>query len=356
MEPKKMLPYVAALVSVVIATLLRMILAHTVGSSIPFVTFFIAAVVLAWFYGFGPAAACIALSLIACGHYILAAGTGHFLPDNRAGLAAMIGFAVVSLSVSFLLDVQHRTLERAKSAERDQRQANEELARVNRDLEAFAYAASHDLQEPLRMVKIFSEQLVKRYDKQGQEAEQYVGFVRQGVTRMEQLIRDLLDFSRTSHADGAPATGTANLTESLAEALTVLGGRVEECGATIVADPLPVVNGDQAQLAQVFQNLLSNALKYRKAEGAPTIRIAAQLDGDMWVVSVQDNGIGFEQEYANQIFGLFKRLHRDAYPGTGVGLAICKRVVERYGGRIWAKSSLGAGATFYFALARREGE
>jgi signal transduction histidine kinase len=356
MMPKRLLPYVAALISVLIATLLRVILEPAVGSELPFITFFAAALVLAWSYGFWPAALSIALSVIAGGHYILAAGTGRFWPDSRFARANMIAFTIFSLCLSFLIDVQRRTLQRARSAEREQRRANEELARMNRDLEAFAYAASHDLQEPLRTVKIFSEQLVRLYDNQGQDAEQYVGFVRQGVTRMEQLIRDLLDFSRAAHADGAPAEGTANLTISLSEALKVLGGRIEECRATIVSDPLPVVNGDQAQLAQVFQNLLSNSLKYRKTEEALRIRIVAQADRNMWVVSVADNGIGFDQEYADRIFGLFKRLHRDAYPGTGVGLAICKRVVERYGGRIWARSSSGTGATFYFALARKESQ
>jgi signal transduction histidine kinase len=356
MVSKRLLPYVAALVSVLIATLLRLILEPVVGSSLPFVTFFAAALVLAWSYGFGPAALSIALSVLAGGHYILAAGTNHFWPDTRAGRANTIAFTIFSLCVSFLIDIQRRTLQRARAAEGEQRRANEELARANRDLEAFAYAASHDLQEPLRAVKIYSEQLVRRYDNQGQEAEQYVRFVHQGVTRMEQLIRDLLDFSRAVHADGAPAAGTANLTVSLSEAIKVLGSRIEECGATIISDPLPVVNGDQAQMAQVFQNLLSNSLKYRKTEEAPRIQIGAQPDRDMWIVSVQDNGIGFDQEYADRIFGLFKRLHRDAYPGTGIGLAICKRVVERYGGTIWAKSSTGTGATFYFALARKEPE
>jgi light-regulated signal transduction histidine kinase (bacteriophytochrome) len=292
--------------------------------------------------------------VIAGGHYILAPGTGSFFPPDRVGRAAIVGFAIVCSSVSFLVDFQRRTLLRARSAEREQRRANEELARVNQDLEAFAYAASHDLQEPLRMVKIFSEQLVKRYESEGPEAQQYVGFVKQGVTRMEQLIRDLLDFSRIAHRDGVLPGGTANLNASLDEAVKALSSRLVESGATITWDPLPVVKGDQSQMAQVFQNLLSNSLKYRKAELPPRIHVAAQPDRDMWVVSVEDNGIGFDQQYADRIFGLFKRLHKDTYPGTGVGLAICKRIIERYGGRIWAKADAGKGATFYFALARKD--
>jgi light-regulated signal transduction histidine kinase (bacteriophytochrome) len=137
---------------------------------------------------------------------------------------------------------------------------------------------------------------------------------------------------------------------ALNEALAVLKNRMEESGAAISADRLPTVRGDAPQLAHVFQNLLSNALKYRKKDTPPQIRISAKRDGDSWIVSVADNGIGFETRYAERIFGLFKRLHRDEYPGTGLGLAICKRVLERYGGRIWAEGRPGEGSTFYFAL------
>ncbi len=184
---------------------------------------------------------------------------------------------------------------------------------------------------------------------------QYASFVRQAVTRIGALIHDLLTFSRTVHTEALPASA-ADLSASLSEALSVLENRIEESGAVITAQPLPTVRGDTSQMAHVFQNLLSNSLKYRKKEAPPEIHIGVEPDRDRWVVSVRDNGIGFEQQYAERIFGLFKRLHRSEYPGTGLGLAICKRIVERYGGRIWAEGRTDEGATFHFSLLRVEGQ
>jgi light-regulated signal transduction histidine kinase (bacteriophytochrome) len=209
--------------------------------------------------------------------------------------------------------------------------------------------ASHDLQEPLRMVNIYTQQILRSLGEGSEKLNQYSGFVRQGVNRMEALIHDLLTFSRTVHSEKLPV-GAADLASSFAEALAVLKSRIVESGAVIHAGPLPTVRADTAQIMHVFQNILSNALKYCKPGVPPEIRISAERDGDQWVVSIEDNGIGFEQQYSERIFGLFKRLHKDEYPGTGLGLAICKRIVERYGGRIWAEGRPGAGATFHFAL------
>jgi len=233
----------------------------------------------------------------------------------------------------------------------DQRRIEEELRRTNRELEEFAYVASHDLQEPLRMVNIYAQLIVKYPEREKAELAQYSVFVQEGVKRMEALIQDLLTFSRTVHTQDLPV-GTADLSASLSEALSVLQGRIEEAGATIETVSLPAVRGDTSQMAHVFQNVLSNALKYRKKGTRPEIRISANRDADRWVISVQDNGIGFEPKYAERIFGLFKRLHKDEYAGTGLGLAICKRIVERYGGRMWADGKPGEGATFYFSLPR----
>ena len=144
--------------------------------------------------------------------------------------------------------------------------------------------------------------------------------------------------------------GTADLPASLNETLSMLKSRIEETDAVVTAQPMPMVRGDTAQMAHVFQNLLSNALKYRRNEVRPEIHISAEPDGDQWIVSVQDNGIGFDPQYAEHIFGLFKRLHKNEYPGTGLGLAICQRIVERYGGRMWAEGRPEKGATFYFSL------
>lgn len=151
-----------------------------------------------------------------------------------------------------------------------------------------------------------------------------------------------------------PEHSTADLDLSWAEACSVLEARIAEVGATVTAGPLPRVCGDTAQLAYVFQNLLSNALKYRKEGLRPVITVDAEMQKEMWVIAVRDNGIGFDQKYAEGIFGLFKRLYRDEYPGTGLGLAICQRIVERYGGRVWAESELGIGSTFFVALCPAE--
>jgi light-regulated signal transduction histidine kinase (bacteriophytochrome) len=227
--------------------------------------------------------------------------------------------------------------------------ARKELERVNRELEEFSYVASHDLQEPLRMVNIYSQLLLRSVGEPSLEMSRYAGFVRQGVNRMETLLTDLLTFSRAVHTDRG-AMGEANLTESLQEALAVLHSDIEYSSAVITAGALPIVRGDTQQLMHVFQNLLSNALKYRRKELLPAIDISAEHNGPEWTISVSDNGIGFDQQYSERIFGLFKRLHRDEYPGTGLGLAICQRIIARYGGKIWAEGKLGQGSIFHFTL------
>jgi signal transduction histidine kinase len=226
---------------------------------------------------------------------------------------------------------------------------NKDLTRVNRELEEFAYVASHDLQEPLRMVNIYTHLILECIDSRDPDLAQYGGFVRQGVKRMEALIRDLLSFSRAVHAEEVPRDA-ADLPGAFRDALSVLKNRIEEIGAVIRVGSLPIVRGETVQMTHVFQNIISNALKYRREDVRCEIHISAEEDGDDWIISVRDNGIGFEQQYSERIFGLFKRLHKEEYPGTGLGLAICKRIVERYGGRIWAEGVPGKGAAFYFSL------
>jgi PAS domain S-box-containing protein len=230
----------------------------------------------------------------------------------------------------------------------DQRRTEEELRRVNRELEEFAYVASHDLQEPLRMVNIYTHLILNQLG-QNTDLQQFGTFVRQGVKRMETLIHDLLTYSQAVHSEKGPP-GDADLQAALAEAKSVLEGRIGQYAAVIISSPLPMVRGDTAQLGHVFQNLLSNALKYRKKNVPPRISITSVNEGDRVVVAVQDNGIGFEQQYAERIFGLFKRLHKDEVSGTGLGLAICQRVIERYDGKIWAEGRPGEGSTFFFSL------
>ena len=229
------------------------------------------------------------------------------------------------------------------------RQSNMDLARANRELEEFAYVASHDLQEPLRMVNIYTHLILRQLDLKDENLTQYAQFVQQGVVRMERLLRDLLTFSRTVHSEEL-SVGTADLSVSLGEAVAVLKKQIEESGAVISVEPLPTVQGETGQMAHVFQNLLSNALKYSRSEVKPTIHISSEQNGEEWIISVRDNGIGFSPRYSEHIFGLFKRLHREEYPGTGLGLAICQRIVERYGGRMWAEGRPGDGAKFFFAL------
>ncbi len=227
--------------------------------------------------------------------------------------------------------------------------ARKELERVNRDLEEFAYVSSHDLHEPLRMVNIYTHLIVKAAGAENEQLRQYGDFVREGVERMETLLKDLLTFSRTVQPDEV-AAGAADLSVSLRDAIAVLKSRIEENMAVLHIQPLPVVRGDTLQLTHVLQNVLSNALKYRKADVRPEISVSAKQEGAKWIISVQDNGIGFDPRYAERVFGLFKRLHGREFPGTGLGLAICKRIIERYGGTIWAESELGIGTIIRFAL------
>ena len=240
-------------------------------------------------------------------------------------------------------------------ARQDLERINQALAQVNGSLEEFAYVASHDLQEPLRMVNIYTQLLLKSWESEEAKRNLYAGIIQNGVQRMETLIHDLLSFSRAIHTR-QETIGTAKLSVSLSEALIVLKARLEESGAIVTVAALPPVRGDSQQLSHVFQNLLENAMKYRSPNRRPEIQITATREQQHWIVAVRDNGIGFEPRYAKQIFGLFKRLHRNEYPGTGLGLAICQRIAERSGGRIWAESQPGVGSTFFISLPSIEEE
>ena len=225
-----------------------------------------------------------------------------------------------------------------------------ELRRANRALEQFAYSASHDLQEPLRSVRIFSDMLFKRCGARfdGQELE-FLEYVRDGAMRMEMLVRDLLAYTQASKLERPAAPVDAGLAFEVA--LGNLAGAIAETKATIESDVLPRVYVGQTQLTQLFQNLVSNALKYHRPDTPPVVRASAVKENGSWVFSVKDNGIGIEPEFKERIFGLFKRLHtRDEYSGTGIGLAICQRIVESHGGRIWVESSPGQGSDFRFTI------
>jgi PAS domain S-box-containing protein len=251
--------------------------------------------------------------------------------------------------------VQQRTAEleaansRLKAETEKVLAAAEKLTQSNRDLEQFAYVASHDLQEPLRIVVGYLQLLERRYmGRLDSQADEFIGFAVEGAVRMQQLITDLLEYSRVGTQPAQLTDVNANV--PVDRALAILKKTIEETGAVVTHDPLPTVKADAGQLTQLFQNLMGNAIKFRGTD-PPRIHISARPDGNRWIFSVRDNGIGLEQQYAERIFVIFQRLHtRQEYAGTGMGLAICKRIVERHGGRIWVESSLGQGATFYFTL------
>jgi len=244
----------------------------------------------------------------------------------------------------------HKEISDRKQAEREIRRLNEDLLRSNRELEQFAYVASHDLQEPLRMVSSYTQLLAKRYEgKLDQDAHDFIHYAVDGANRMQRLIQDLLAYSRITTR--ASPFVPLDLHEALGEAVANLQTAINESDAMVTNGELPSVNADRTQLVQVFQNLVGNAIKFRKEEDPPRIHVGAERTGSEWIISVKDNGIGIDPQYFNRLFAIFQRLHgKQEYPGTGIGLAICRRIVTRHGGRIWVESASGDGATFHFTM------
>ncbi|WP_380566201.1 sensor histidine kinase [Streptacidiphilus jeojiensis] len=226
----------------------------------------------------------------------------------------------------------------------------EELRRSNGELEQFAYVASHDLQEPLRKVASFCQLLQRRYaDKLDERADQYIAFAVDGANRMQTLINDLLAFSRVGrmHQEYAPV----DLEQVFTATVDALSIAVEESGAVITHDPLPVLTADRTQIGMLFQNLIGNAIKFRAPDRAPEVRLSAVRDGDRWQFAVQDNGIGIGTEFADRVFVIFQRLHtKEAYPGNGIGLAMCKKIVEFHGGTIAVDPDTDSGTRISFTL------
>ena len=265
----------------------------------------------------------------------------------------------VSLTVSPLFDAHGgiigaskvaRDITLTESQEQALQEVNESLKTANADLEQFVYSASHDLQEPLRMVATYSELLMRTFrDQLGPDGADYLEYVLQGALRMEQLLKNLRAYSLVSTVQREPV----DYVDSgivLDRALASLRPAIVKTGALITRGPLPNVRLQDFRLEQLFQNLISNALRYKRG-GRPEIAVSAEPEGNGWRFAVEDNGIGIDPRYKEQIFDLFKRLHSVAeYPGTGMGLAICKRIIERAGGRIWVESAPGRGSTFYFTL------
>lgn len=219
----------------------------------------------------------------------------------------------------------------------------------NKELEQFAYVASHDLQEPLRMVSSFTQLLERRYKNQlDEDADDYINFIVEGAQRMKKLIDDLLTFSRLNTQ--AKKFELVNMDTTLKDVMSYLQTSINEINAKVTSDTLPIVMGDPTQLIQLLQNLIANAIKFQ-GDDPPRIHVSAVEIGDNWMIGVDDNGIGIDESHQKQIFNVFKRLHTNSeYPGTGIGLSICKRIVERHNGKIWVESELGKGSTFYFTI------
>ena len=262
-----------------------------------------------------------------------------------------VGRKVMLLNASeiFNPNAQARTILLAIEDTTDRKQAEEELQTTNAELQHFAYALTHDLQEPLRMVVNFTELLGQEYGgKLGQEADQFISYSVEGALRIEALLKALLAYWEV--ADREPGSiAPADCGAVLAKVLLNLQAAIAESGAIVTSDPLPTVAAEEVMLMQLFQNLISNSIKYRGKE-TPAIHISAERGAEGWLFSVRDNGIGIDPQYAERVFGMFKRLHGSEVPGTGIGLAICKKVVERQGGRIWVESEAGRGATFKFTI------
>lgn len=247
-----------------------------------------------------------------------------------------------------------RDISERKESEENFKKIMEDLKRSNAELEQFAYVASHDLQEPLRMVASFTQLLARRYkDKLDNDANDFINFAVDGATRMQNLINDLLTFSRVG-TRSKPFTPT-DTNIILKTVLNNLRTQIDETKANISYDPLPVIMADDSQMIQLFQNLISNAIKFHRENVNPEIHMSAEVKKDEWVFYVRDNGIGIDNKFFDRIFIIFQRLHKkDEYGGTGIGLAMCKKIVQRHDGKIWVESEPGKGSTFYFSIPKKE--
>jgi signal transduction histidine kinase len=367
------LRYGAAVASVVLAMAVRAAFEPLLQGEAPFVPFFAATAATAWFGGLGPSLLSAALGFAAGMLFVVR-------PEHQWWTATAHNFAVVSTYMVGALTIviitcamqraRQRAIDRQIELEREMgeriqaeealRKAHDELelrvqertaelARSNAELQQFAYVASHDLQEPLRMVSNFTQLLAERYDgKLDSDGREFIAYAVEGATRMQTLVQDLLALSRVGTR--GKNLEVVRLGEVVDRAVANLEFAIQENGASVTHDELPEVMADSLQMMQLFQNLIGNGIKFKGAE-PPRVHISAARDGKEWTFSVRDNGIGFEPQYAERIFAVFQRLHsRDEYQGNGIGLAICRKIVERHQGRIWAESTPGSGTTFYFTM------
>jgi len=264
---------------------------------------------------------------------------------------ASVGRKVMLLNAREVFDAnaQARTILLAIEDTTDRKRAEDMLKATNAELQNFAYALTHDLQEPVRMVVNFTQLLARENEgKLGEQSDKFIAYSVEGALRIEALLKALLNYWETTER-GQGSFAAVDCNDVFAKTLENLQAVIAQSGAVVTSEPLPSVLADQVMLTQVFQNLIGNSIKYR-GEQPPRIRIAAERNLEGWLFSVRDNGIGIDPQHAERIFGMFKRLHGPDTPGAGIGLALCKKVVERHGGRIWVESETGQGATFKFTI------
>jgi histidine kinase len=349
--------YTAGLTLTGAAILVAMGLRPRLGGQTPLTPFTVAVILSAAYGGAGPG---ILATAIGAGVVYLLFG-GDVISLFPGGQPRIEQFLLVGVLATVVIERFRRANAELNRAKANLESANQELsrrseavaksnralARSNEELQRFAYALSHDLQTPLRTVRMFAERLVANQPADD-DTRASVRFIGEGVENMQAMIHGLLEYATASHDEGP--RGTADLSAVIRTVLQDLHSQIEETSAVIAADTLPTVDGDETKLRQLFQNLISNAIKYR-GERTPEVRISAAAQGREWMFSVKDNGIGIDMRHAERIFGLFERLHPNAeYRGSGIGLAVCRAIVEGHGGRIWVESEVGAGSRFCFTL------
>jgi light-regulated signal transduction histidine kinase (bacteriophytochrome) len=356
--------YMVAVLLSALALMLMVLLEPLMEPSV-FLLFVAAVAMSALYGGLGPGL--VAALLSALGIALLFVPPPYSLLVGLEDALRLSIFLLVGLTISLLADRRKKAEERLhmlneelerRVAERTSKLGaiNEELRRSNTELEQLAYVASHDLQEPLRMVSSYTQLLARRYEgKLDEDADEFIDYAVDGANRMEALLNDLLAYSRVS-TRGQPHSPT-DMDAVFDTARANLRVSIEESGAEVTADSLPTVMGDESQIVQLFQNLIDNAIKFRSTD-TPRVHVGAEKKDGEWLFSVRDNGIGIEEQYLERIFVIFQRLHsRTEYPGTGIGLTLCRKIVERHGGKIWAESAgPGKGSTFYFTLRAAEGD
>ena len=370
--------YGASVIAVGLACLVRVTLSPQLGREFPLFIFVFPVVFSAVFGGRGPGLSATALSVVIVDFAFLEPRFSFVLAHSE-DTARMVLFAALGVVISLIVDRLKRANEdlrrfahaleqaniRLQSSEDELVKANEQLHRSqdnltqanarlkqsNGDLQRFAYSVTHDLQTPIRTIGAFCQLLTRKYQgKLDTDADELLAHIDGGLGRMNALIHDLLEYSKVTHVDADSITET-DCNEILRGVLKDCEASVREASAIVTADPLPTVQADPKRLSQVFMNLIENGLKYRSAQ-LPKVYISARPEDGRWVFSVKDNGIGFDMAYAERIFTAFERLHSgdSTYKGSGIGLAIVKRIIERHGGTIWAESQPGAGSTFYFTI------